>query len=98
MGKASGGPRARRDAPLLATGGVRGSALGRKYDLLGYQLHPFRFLLLCAPWEADRSQPSVMAPVHPEGAPATKRSLPQSYSAEKALELFQYSCGLAYPT
>ena len=38
MGKASGGPRARRDAPLLATGGVRGSALGRKYDLLGYQL------------------------------------------------------------
>ena len=39
-----------------------------------------------------------MAPVHPEGAPATKRSLPQSYSAEKALELFQYSCGLAYDT
>ena len=40
MGKASGGPRARRDAPLLATGGGRGSALGRKYDLLGYQLPP----------------------------------------------------------
>ena len=38
MGKASGGPRARRDAPLLATRGGRGSALGRKYDLLGYQL------------------------------------------------------------
>ena len=34
VGKASGGPRARRDAPLLATRGGRGSALGRKYDFL----------------------------------------------------------------
>ena len=38
MGRACGEPRARRDAPLLATRGGRGSALGRKYDLLGYQL------------------------------------------------------------
>ena len=70
VGKASGGPRARRDAPLLATRGVRVSALGRKYDLLGYQLPVFQRNGLPSSGARWSEGLAAAAPLLAAGAPA----------------------------